>query len=95
MHWSLLKSDIYFGFSGAPKKSLRVVFQSWAIWWFMDQMRHKLAQFVGLGRLLNLFFGSSQTDVWLSRYGHLSFGVVWCTKIKFTFGLHAVPAVVT
>jgi hypothetical protein len=37
-----------------------------------------VAQFVVLGRLLNLFFGSSQTDVWLPRYGHFKFlgGVV-------------------
>jgi hypothetical protein len=35
-------------------------------------------QFVGHGRLLNLFFGSSQMDVWLPRYGHFKFwgGVV-------------------
>ena len=53
-------------------------------------MHHKLAQFVGHGRLLNLFFGSSQTDVWLPRYGHFKFwgGVVLQTK--FTFGLHVV-----
>ena len=72
------------------KKSLRAVFQSWAIWWLMGRMHHKVVQFVGHGRLLNLFFGSSQTDVWLPRYGHFKFwgGVVH--KIKFTFGLHAV-----
>jgi hypothetical protein len=53
-------------------------FQSLAIWWLMGQMHHKLAQFVGHGRLLNLFFGSSQTDVWLPRYGRFEFwgGVV-------------------
>jgi hypothetical protein len=78
VHWSWLKSDIYFGFAGAPKTSLRVIFQSWAIWWLMGQMHHKVAQFVGHGRLLNLFFGSSQMDVWLPRYGHFKFwgGVV-------------------
>jgi hypothetical protein len=25
------------------------------------------------GRVLNLFFGSSQTDHWLSKYGHFKF----------------------
>jgi hypothetical protein len=64
----------------------------------MGQMHRKVAHFVGHGRLLNLFFGSSQTDVWLPRYGHFKFwggvtGVV--QKIKFTFGLDAMPAVVT
>ena len=56
----------------------------------MGRMHHKVVQFVGHGRLLNLFFGSSQTDVWLPRYGHSKFwgGVVH--KTKFTFGLHAV-----
>ena len=29
-----------------------------------------IAQFVGYGLLLNLFFGSLQTDNWLLRYGH-------------------------
>jgi hypothetical protein len=78
VHCSLLISDICFWFSGAPKMSLRSVFQSLAVWWPMGQMHHKLAQFVGHGRLLNLFFGSSQTDVWLPRYGHFKFwgGVV-------------------
>jgi hypothetical protein len=63
----------FLGFSGAPKTSLRVIFQSWAIWWLMGQTHHKVAQFVGHGRLLNLFFGSSQMDVWLPRYGHFKF----------------------
>ena len=78
VHWSLLISDICFWFSGAPKMSLRSVFQSLAVWWPMGQMHHKLAQCDGHGRLLNLFFGSSQTDVWLPRYGHFKFwgGVV-------------------
>ncbi len=43
------------------------------IWWHMGQMHHNLAQFVDHGRLLNLFFGSSQTDDWLPRYGHFKF----------------------
>ena len=87
VHQSLLKSDIYFWFSGAPKKSLRAVFQSWAIWWLMGQLHHKLAQFVGHGRLLNLFFGSSQTEVWLPRYGHSKFwgGVVCKNKVYVWF----------
>ena len=78
MHWSLLKSDIYFWFSGAPKKSLRSPdhFRSPVIWWRTGRMHHDLAQFVDHGRLLNLFFGSSQTDDWLSRYGHFKF---WLT----------------
>jgi hypothetical protein len=78
VHWSLLKSDICFLFSDAPKQSLRVVFQPWVIWWLIVQIHHKVAQFVGHGRLLNLYFGSSQTDVWLPRYGHFKFwgGVV-------------------
>ena len=33
-------------------------------------MFYKLAQFVGHGWVLNLFFGSLQTDKWLQRYGH-------------------------
>ncbi len=33
-------------------------------------MFYKLAQFVGHGWVLILFFGSSQTDEWLPRYGH-------------------------
>ncbi len=48
-------------------------FRSPVIWWRMDQMHHNLAQFVDHGRLLNLFFGSSQTDDWLPRYGHFKF----------------------
>jgi hypothetical protein len=58
--------------------SLMAVFQSLVIWWRMGQMHGKLAQLVGHGRSLNLFFGSSQTDVWLPRYGHFKFwgGVV-------------------
>jgi hypothetical protein len=32
------------------------------IWWRMGQMHHKLAQLVGHGKLLNLFFSSIQTD---------------------------------
>ncbi len=49
-----------------------------AQWLRMAQMQHNLAQFVGHGRLLNLFFGSSQTDDWLPKYGHFKFwgGVV-------------------
>ncbi len=39
-------------------------------------------------------FGSSQTDDWLPKYGHLKFwgGVarVWCSNTKFRLGLHAV-----
>jgi hypothetical protein len=33
-------------------------------------MHHKLAQFFGYGWSLDLFFGSSQMDNWLSKYGH-------------------------
>jgi hypothetical protein len=33
-------------------------------------MHHKLAQFIGYRLLLNLFFGSSQMDDWLLKYGH-------------------------
>ena len=40
----------------------------------MSFMIHKPARFFGRGRLLNLFFGSSQTDHWLSKYGHFKFG---------------------
>jgi hypothetical protein len=39
-------------------------------------MHHNLAQFVDHGRLLNLFFGSSQTNDWLPKYGHFKF---WLT----------------
>ena len=69
------------------KKSLRAIFQSWAIWWLMGPMLHKVAQFLGHGRLLNLFFGSSQTDVWLPRYGHSKFwgGVVHKNKVYIRF----------
>ena len=53
-------------------------FQSLGIWWCWGRMRHKLAQSFDHGRLFNVAFGSSQTDDWLPRYGHLKFrgGVV-------------------
>ncbi len=34
---------------------------------------HTPAQFVGHWRLLNVFFGSPQTEHWLQRYGHFKF----------------------
>ena len=74
VQWSLMKLNIVLGFLVRQKKSLQAVFQSLAIWWLMGQMHHKLAQFVGHGRLLNLFFGLSQTDVRLPKYGHFKFG---------------------
>ena len=40
----------------------------------MSFMIHKPARFFSRGRLLNLFFGSSQTDHWMSKYGHVKFG---------------------
>ena len=73
VHLRLLISDICFWFSGGPKMILRSVFQSLVVWCPMGHMHHKLAHFVGHGRLLTLFFGSSQTDVWLPRYGHFKF----------------------
>ncbi len=82
VHQRLLKSGLYFWFSGAPKMtqnwSQMNVFQSLGIWCCWGPMHHKLAQSFGHGRLLNLLFGSSQTDDWLLRYGHLKFsgGVV-------------------
>jgi hypothetical protein len=41
--------------------------------WPTSQMLHTPAQFVGHGRMLNVFFGSSQTEHWLPRYGHFKF----------------------
>jgi len=41
--------------------------------WPTSQMLHTPAQFVGHGRMLNVFFGSSQTEHPLPRYGHFKF----------------------
>ena len=41
--------------------------------WRTSQMLHTPAQFVGHGRMLNVFFGSSQTEHWLPKYGHFKF----------------------
>ncbi len=45
------------------------------IWWRLGQTHHKLAQFVGHRRTLNLLFCLSQIDDWLTAYGHFKF---WC-----------------
>ncbi len=72
-HLRVLKSDIYFWLCGAPRMRLLTIFRSSVIWWRMGQMHHNLAQFVGNGRLLKICFGSSQTDDWLPKYGHVKF----------------------
>jgi hypothetical protein len=53
-------------------------------------MVHKPARFFYRGRLLNLFFGSSQTDHWLSNHGHFKFGVLGCFPSEFTSSLHMI-----
>jgi hypothetical protein len=54
----------------------------------MSQMHQKVAQFVGYGRVLNMLFGSSQTDDWLLRYGISYFGGMWCLKTKDVLGIN-------
>ncbi len=59
-----LKSEAYFGCSGAPKLTPLPNFCYAAISWRMRFMWHKPAQFVGNGLLFNLFFGSGRTAHW-------------------------------
>ena len=49
------------------------LFQSLGVWWSMGWMHHELAQFFGYGWSLDLLFGLSQLDDWLSKYGHFKF----------------------
>jgi hypothetical protein len=86
---------LFRGGCGASKMSFRELFQPLVICWRKGRMHSKLAQFVSHGRLLNLFFGSSQTGDWLPRYGHFKFRVVWRSKTEFTHGLRAVVYVPT
>ena len=83
------RQTFFFWLSGVPKRTWFTTFQSLGICWRMGQMHHKLAQYFCYGRLLNLFFGSSQLDNWLQKYGRFKYGVVKCSKIVFTLGLHA------
>jgi hypothetical protein len=69
----VLKSDAHFQFSGAPKMTPWMNFRYATMLWPTSQMLHTPAQFVGHGRMLNVFFGSSQTEHWLPRYGHFKF----------------------
>ena len=69
----VLKSDAHFQFAGAPKMTPWMNFRYATMLWPTSQMLHTPAQFVGHGRMLNVFFGSSQTEHWLPRYGHFKF----------------------
>ena len=73
-HPRVLKWDTYFESSGAPKMTPWSNFHMPVISHGMIFMIHKPARVFSRGRLLNLFFGSSQTDHWLSKYGHFKFG---------------------
>ena len=77
-HLRMLKSGLYFLVFWCAKDEPKARFQSLGIWWCWGRIHHKLAQSFDHGRLLNVAFGSSQTDDWLPRYGHLKFwgGVV-------------------
>ena len=70
-----LKSDAYFGCSGAPKLTPLTNFRYAAISWRMRSMCHKPAQFVGNWRLLDLFFRSGRAAHWLLRCGRFKLGV--------------------
>ncbi len=48
-------------------------FQSSGVWRRMGWMHRKLAHFFGYGWSLDVFFGSSQMDNWLLKYGHFKF----------------------
>ncbi len=74
-HARALKSVANFGCSGAPKLTPLPNYCYAAISWRMRSMCHKPAQFVGNGRLFNLFFGSGRTGHWLLRYGSFKLGV--------------------
>ena len=74
-HPRALKSDAYFGCSGAPKLTPLTNVCCAAISSRMRSMCPKPAQFVRNGRLLNLFFGSGRTAHWLPRYGRFKLGV--------------------
>jgi hypothetical protein len=67
------KKDSHFQFSGAPKMTPWMNFRYAIMLWPTSQMLHTPAQFVGHGRMLNVFFGSSQTEHWLPGYGHFKF----------------------
>ncbi len=68
-----LKSEAYFGCSGAPKLTPLPNFCYAAISWRMRSTnQHNL---VGNGRLFNLFFGSGRTAHWLLRYGRFKLAV--------------------
>jgi hypothetical protein len=79
-HPRALKSEAYFGCSesGAPK--LTPLTNVWyaAISWRMRFMCQKPAQFVGNGRLFNLFFGFGRTAHWSLRYGPFKSGCRVC-----------------
>jgi hypothetical protein len=83
-----LKSDAYIRCCGAPKLTFLTHFCYAAISWLMRSMCHKPAQFVGNGRLLNLFFGSGRTAHWLPRYGLFKFGVLgMCMYVHVCVGI--------
>jgi hypothetical protein len=72
-HPRRLKSTAYFQSFWASKMTSRMKVRSAVMLQSMSLRCHNPAQFVGHGRLLNLFFGSSQTEHWLPRYGHFKF----------------------
>ena len=72
-HPRKLKSSAYFQSSWASKMTSRMKVRSAVMLQSMSRRCHNPAQFVGHGRLLNPFFGSSQTEHWLPRYGHFKF----------------------
>ncbi len=62
----------FFWISSVPKMTPFATFRS-LVCSHMGWMYHKLAQNFGDWQLLNLFFGSSQMDNWLSKYVHFKF----------------------
>ena len=93
-HPRVLKSDAYFRCSGAPKMTPLTNFRHASLSSQTRSTCHKPAQFVGNGRLLDLFFGSCQTAPWLQKYGHFKFGVSgYCMYVHVCVGIYMYPHV--
>ncbi len=102
-HPRVLRSGAYFQSCWASKMTSQMMVQSAVMLQAMSRMYHKPARFFSHRLFLNLFFGSSQTEHWLPKYGHFKFGWVGAFKnlvyscfarglhswIGFTHGLHA------
>ncbi len=83
----MLKPEAHFQLSGAPKMTPSMNFRYAIMLWQTSQMHHTPAQFVGHGRLLNVFFGSSQTDYGCRDMAMSSLGALRRSRTKFTRGL--------